>query len=89
MQMVAISTLWSREQTFMIPGYWRCSRGQRGRTTAADRGGTTTPALDKPYGNPSGRGTAAGHCSQAHIGRIGEEKLDASGKKRYPERKTE
>ena len=37
--------------------------------------------------NPSGRGAAAGHGYREHIRRIGEEKLDASGDKRYPARR--
>ena len=44
-------------------------------------------SLDKGYDNPSGHGAAAAHSYQAHIRRIGEEKLDASGKKRYPARR--
>ena len=40
--------------------------------------------LDKGYDNPSGRGAAARHGYREHIRRIGEEKLDASGDKRYP-----
>ena len=51
---------------------------------AAHRGGT---CLDKGYDNPSGRGAAAGHGYREHIRRIGEEKLDASGDKRYPARR--
>ena len=43
--------------------------------------------LDKGYDNPSGRGAAAGHGYREHIRRIGEEKLDASGDKRYPARR--
>lgn len=43
--------------------------------------------LDKGYDNPSGHRAAAAHGYQAHIRRIGEEKLDASGKKRYPARR--
>ena len=39
--------------------------------------------LDKGYDNPSGRGAAARHGYREHIRRIGEEKLDASGDKRY------
>ena len=42
--------------------------------------------LDKGYDNPSGRGAAADHGYREHIRRIGEEKLDASGDKRYPAR---
>ena len=45
------------------------------------------PCLDKGYDNPSGRGAAAGHGYREHIRRIGEEKLDASGDKRYPARR--
>ena len=44
-------------------------------------------SLDKGYDNPSGHGAAAAHGYQAHIRRIGEEKLDAHGKKRYPARR--
>lgn len=43
--------------------------------------------LDKGYDNPTGRGAAAEHDYVAHIRRIGEEKLDASGEKRYPARR--
>ena len=43
--------------------------------------------LDKGYDNPSGRGAAAGHGYREHIRRIGEEKLDVSGDKRYPARR--
>ena len=43
--------------------------------------------LDKGYDNPSGRGAAARHGYREHIRRIGEEKLDASGDKRYPARR--
>ena len=43
--------------------------------------------LDKGYDNPSGRGAAAGHGYREHIRRIDEEKLDASGDKRYPARR--
>lgn len=43
--------------------------------------------LDKGYDNPSGHRAAAEHRYQAHIRRIGEEKLDASGQKRYPARR--
>ena len=43
--------------------------------------------LDKGYDNPSGRRAAAGHGYQAHIRRIGEEKLDAAAQKRYPARR--
>jgi putative transposase len=43
--------------------------------------------LDKGYDNPTGRQAAAEHDYVAHIQRIGEEKLDASGQKRYPARR--
>lgn len=43
--------------------------------------------LDKGYDNPSGHGAAAVYGYQAHIRRIGEEKLDPSGKKRHPARR--
>ena len=43
--------------------------------------------LDKGYDNPSGREAAAKHGYQEHIRRIGEEKLDGSGVKRYPARR--
>jgi len=43
--------------------------------------------LDKAYDNPTGRRAAATHGYQPHIRRIGEEKLDASGQKRYPARR--
>ena len=43
--------------------------------------------LDKGYDNPSGRGAAVGHGYREHIRRIGEEKLDTSGDKRYPARR--
>ena len=43
--------------------------------------------LDRRYDNPSGRGAAARHGYREHIRRIGEEKLDASGDKRYPARR--
>jgi len=43
--------------------------------------------LDKGYDNPSGRDAAkAGHYVP-HIRRIGEEKLDPQGRKRYPARR--
>ena len=42
---------------------------------------------DKGYDNPTGRGAAADWGYRAHIRRIWEEKLDASGVKRYPARR--
>ena len=38
--------------------------------------------LDKGYDNPTGHKTALRHHYEPHIRRIGEEKLDGSGKKR-------
>ena len=43
--------------------------------------------LDKGYDNPTGREAARQHGYEAHIRRIGEEKLDASGEKRHPARR--
>lgn len=43
--------------------------------------------LDKGYDNPTGHQAAAQHRFQPHIRRIGEEKLDAFGQKRYPARR--
>ena len=43
--------------------------------------------LDKGYDNPTGWRAASLYGYEAHIRRIGEEKLDASGQKRYPARR--
>ena len=43
--------------------------------------------LDKGYDNPTGHETVARYGYQPHIRRIGEEKLDVSGQKRYPARR--
>ena len=43
--------------------------------------------LDKGYDNPSGHEAVAAYGYQGHIRRIGEEKLDATGEKRYPARR--
>jgi putative transposase len=43
--------------------------------------------LDKAYDNPTGRAAVAEHRYVPHIRRIGEEKLDATGEKRYPARR--
>ena len=43
--------------------------------------------LDKGYDNPTGHGAVAAHGYRGHIRRIGEEKLDAKGEKRYPARR--
>ena len=43
--------------------------------------------LDKGYDNPTGHQAAAAHRFQSHIRRIGEEKLDACGQKRFPARR--
>lgn len=43
--------------------------------------------LDKAYDNPTGEQAAEDHQYRAHIRRIGEEKLDAKERKRYPARR--
>jgi len=43
--------------------------------------------LDKGYDNPSGREAAEAHDYVPHIRKIGEEKLDLRGRKRYPPRR--
>ena len=43
--------------------------------------------LDKAYDNPTGHATVATYQYTPHIRRIGEEKLDASGERRYPARR--
>ena len=43
--------------------------------------------LDKGYDNPTGHQAVAAHAYRGHIRRIGEEKLDARGVKRYPARR--
>ena len=43
--------------------------------------------LDKAYDNPRVRETVADHGYVPHIRRIGEEKLDSTGEKRYPARR--
>ncbi len=43
--------------------------------------------LDKGYDNPTGHGAVAIHGYQGHIRRIGEEKLDWDGVKRFPARR--
>jgi putative transposase len=43
--------------------------------------------LDKAYDNATGRRAATDHNYEAHIRRIGEEKLDSEGRKRYPARR--
>jgi len=44
-------------------------------------------SLDKAYDNPTGRQAAIDHNYEPHIRRIGEEKLDAQRRKRYPARR--
>ena len=39
--------------------------------------------LDKEYSNPTGHQAVAAHGHRGHIRRIGEEKLDGKGVKRY------
>lgn len=43
--------------------------------------------LDKGYDNPTGREAVIEYGYVAHIRRIGEEKLDSTGEKRYPARR--
>ena len=43
--------------------------------------------LDKGYDNPTGEAAIAAHGYTPHIRRIGEEKLDEQGEKRYPARR--
>lgn len=43
--------------------------------------------LDKGYDNPTGHETVEKHGYVPHIRRIGEEKLDEAGEKRYPARR--
>lgn len=43
--------------------------------------------LDKGYDNPTGHAAAQTHGYTAHIRRIGEEKKDEQGEKRYPARR--
>jgi putative transposase len=43
--------------------------------------------LDKGYDNPTGWEAATGHDYTPHIRRIGEEKLDTKGRKKYPARR--
>ena len=43
--------------------------------------------LDKAYDNPTGHATVAASGYVAHIRRIGEEKLDATGQQTYPARR--
>ena len=44
-------------------------------------------SLDKAYDNPAGRQAVAAHHYIPHIRRIGEEKQDERGEKRYPARR--
>jgi len=43
--------------------------------------------LDKAYDNPTGRQAATDYNYEPHIRRIGEEKLDTQGRKKYPARR--
>ena len=49
--------------------------------------GIQHPCLDKGYDNPTGHGAVAAYGYRGHIRRIGEEKLDSVGTKRYPARR--
>lgn len=46
--------------------------------------GETHLWLDKGYDNPTGRAVALAHGYEAHIGQIGQEKLDETQQKRPP-----
>ena len=50
------------------------------------RVGSQHLCLDKGYDNPTGHQAVAAHGYRGHIRRIGEEKLDAKGVRRYPAR---
>lgn len=43
--------------------------------------------LDKGYDNPTGHAAAEAHDYTPHIRRIGEEKLDPKGRRKYPARR--
>ena len=49
--------------------------------------GTQHLCLDMGYDNPTGHEAVAAHGYRGHIRRIGEEQLDAKGKKHYPARR--
>ena len=49
--------------------------------------GTQHLCLDKGYDNPTGHQAVAAQGYRGHIRRIGEEKLDPQGVKRYPARR--
>ena len=49
--------------------------------------GTQHLCLDKGYDNPTGHQAVAAHGYRGHVRRIGEEKLDPQGVKRYPARR--
>ena len=49
--------------------------------------GTQHLCLDKGYDIPTGHQAVASHEYRGHIRRIGEEKLEAKGEKRYPARR--
>ena len=50
-------------------------------------GGPSICAWTRGYDNPTGHRAVAAHGYRGHIRRIGEEKLDAKGEKRYPARR--
>ena len=52
-----------------------------------DGEGVQNLCLDKGYDNPTGREAVAAQGYRGHIRRIGEEKLDTEGVKRYPARR--
>src|SRR5215213_4601114 len=61
-----------------------CGSGQASRTY---RGIVPAPVLDKGYDNRLTRELVEGRNYVPHIRRIGEEKLDEAGEKRYPARR--
>ena len=64
------------------------SQPNRSRSTCAWTKGTIIHlCLDKGYDNPTGEAAAAQFGYTAHIRRIGEEKLDATGQKKHPARR--
>ena len=69
-------------------------QGGESRTQAADGvavesslAGETVQLAKEGQGNPTGHQAAAAHGYQAHIRRIGEEKLDSFGEKTHPARR--
>ena len=53
----------------------------------SEKEGTQHLCLDKGYDNPTGHQAVADYGYRGHIRRIGEEKLDSVGEKRFPARR--